>query len=683
MDLDGLQLAAPVPMATETIKPSAARSPPDGAETAPARSNLDAAEPTPARLSTGVAEPAPAPAPLKTDGAEPAPAPVSADATEPRAGGLPPLEVQPPRLAGEACLNSYQEDVIAECLGRREPFGIVALPMGAGKTLIGLMLAQLHGVAFGAPALWVCSKTLLQPTVLQLRRFFQDRLPFQELPSQRTDNPFVLAPTTRVVFTTPAAIRIAATQFRVGEDVAVPSENNTIHYVTPAVPLRQTGGPPATRGLRVLFARRWAALVMDEAQDYMNCSTATTRAVAGVVASRRWILSGTVLTEPKPCAVLGLGLLLHAPGARTLPDTRDNIRGGRVRPLRGWMVHRATNPAFTAPVVRSEVVTHALDLPEQAVFQSFRAMLQLLMERRDIVDERGRRAIARHIFTTITSLRQALVAPVIPVTSLFLVLADQNQRSQLASMMLRLLNEGNLQAWLSDPASICGSRMRAVLKVLQEHVDRKAVVFSCFAEPLHLLQHLLEERGHAVYRLEPSMTSPQRAQLLLDFEAHVGGGVLLTTYTLGAQGLNLQMASVALMLDFWWNDGYTAQAEARVLRMGQQAREVSLYYFASNTGLEQGMFQKQMAKRRIADHLMDGTAVQVKVPKLSQDQMIEMILSTDDDAAAHPTDGADPPPPDLDHNARHIRALCADRKRADGRGCWGEPAAKREAPAAL
>ena len=56
-------------------------------------------------------------------------------------------------------------------------------------------------------------------------------------------------------------------------------------------------------------------------------------------------------------------------------------------------------------------------------------------------------------------------------------------------------------------------------------------------------------------------------------------GILLLTFGIGANGLNLQCADTVLIADFWWNADKTRQAIARILRYGQEATCINIYYY--------------------------------------------------------------------------------------------------------
>ena len=107
-------------------------------------------------------------------------------------------------------------------------------------------------------------------------------------------------------------------------------------------------------------------------------------------------------------------------------------------------------------------------------------------------------------------------------------------------------------------------------------------------------------------------------------------GILLITYQLGAEGLNLQFASTILLTDFWWNASKTQQAIGRIFRYGQIADEINVYFFTSNTGIEKILFQKQKAKLDILAELKVGT-IQTKIPMVKMDDIINIIELSDNE----------------------------------------------------
>lgn len=101
--------------------------------------------------------------------------------------------------------------------------------------------------------------------------------------------------------------------------------------------------------------------------------------------------------------------------------------------------------------------------------------------------------------------------------------------------------------------------------------NKRIVIFSQFREPLHLLQERLGSRA-VVY--DGGTSDYVRKQIELDFDArtapsHPRWDVALVNYKAGGEGLNLNAASVGILVDREWNPGKEQQAIHRYHRMGQ------------------------------------------------------------------------------------------------------------------
>jgi superfamily II DNA or RNA helicase len=123
------------------------------------------------------------------------------------------------------------------------------------------------------------------------------------------------------------------------------------------------------------------------------------------------------------------------------------------------------------------------------------------------------------------------------------------------------------------------------------------------------------------------MSSHERFKLLEEFG--VGkGNILLLTYDIGAEGLNLQASNTVVLLDFFWNDGKTQQAIARVLRYGQVAPVVNIYMFTGNTAIEKALFDKHDSKLTVIDELSKGQAT-TKISRVKIEDILNIINKED------------------------------------------------------
>jgi SNF2 family DNA or RNA helicase len=103
------------------------------------------------------------------------------------------------------------------------------------------------------------------------------------------------------------------------------------------------------------------------------------------------------------------------------------------------------------------------------------------------------------------------------------------------------------------------------------------------------------------------------------------GNILLLTYEIGGEGLNLQkIANTVILLDFVWSDGKTSQAIARVLRYGQESKEINIYHFISNTAMEKSIFEKHKIKLKIIEELETG-GIKTNTKKITVNNIIKII----------------------------------------------------------
>ena len=167
---------------------------------------------------------------------------------------------------------------------------------------------------------------------------------------------------------------------------------------------------------------------------------------------------------------------------------------------------------------------------------------------------------------------------------------------------------------------------RSILKASKKHPDEKIVMFSTFAVCLDVIYHyLVQDLGEfrPIFKITSNMTSIRRDQVLKDFRESTNG-ILIMTYKLGREGLNLQHCHIAFLLDFWWNYAASIQAIARIARTGQLSEEISYYLFTGDTGIENAILKKQYSKLQLSEEIWEGKLT-TKVDKINVKKVISMI----------------------------------------------------------
>ena len=526
-------------------------------------------------------------------------------------------------------LNKSQEDVLYEIFSRGIQNGGLSLPLGFGKTRTSIEMAKRYKKG---RTLVVLTKTLIAGWIDELKKAFPE-LKYEILhrsflkdkyESWRPDDD------TTVVLTTIDVLKDAYSEhnlesrlikyrrpMRFGPEIA--------EYILPGLPMLH--GPCS--GPAYIYSNKWGCVIIDELQKYTEVTTRKCRSIVAVAAHHRWGLSGTMFDEPKVTRYLGFLLTLHLKGPRELPDMDYFLLtfGG----FQQYLVEREDNPSFTVrPKYNEEIVSHTLRREETEIFQKMRLVLKKLSDKvketKQEGDQAGQKKYSAYLLAMITYVRECLICPLIPITSMYCDMADFQSKSELSQIAIDQFRELDLEGYLSDERNIFSSRFEAALEKVKKHTNERCIVFSCFRSAIDLFTPYVDGVGRQTFTISAGMSIERRREVLHEFEASPNG-VLLLPYDIGAEGLNLQCATVVLLLDLWWNSSKIEQAIGRIYRPGQKAKDVFVYLFVSNTGMEEALVEKNTVKAQILGELKKGSMQKdsVSVKGMRVDDIIRMI----------------------------------------------------------
>jgi len=493
-------------------------------------------------------------------------------------------------------LTKYQKTIVKDCLDKGS--GCLVVPMGTGKTLIALTLSQ--SFPGTGKTLIIAAKTLIQSWVAEIDKFYGDALPYEifhkEYLSKREYESF--QPTTRVVLTTPDVTSLCFKKLELQDKF----ETSDRVYESPrrpiAVPNKKVGN--------FLYSTRWKCIIIDEIQSYTSIDTIKCQSMAAIYAIHRWGLSGTPLNEPQMKRVFGYYALI---GEKNLPDTVAKLKS-RVT-SRGFhglnesrVIRTRATVDFAIPSVECIVKSHALSPEEQLVYKLCRNVIQVAKYN----------SVNGYSLPTIMFVRQFLVTPFLAFTNMTKYARNHGIYPQVKNIIVQL---NQRKRWQTKPSS----RIASVISVVDQHPNEKIVIFNCFKSSIVAIEEIIS-RDRECFVLDSKLTSSQRGTLFQNFQASQSG-ILLLTYAMGAEGLNLQYAHVALLVDIWWNDAVVQQAIARILRRGQLHR-VFVYFFTSNTGIEKGLFDKHADKNRVLREIATGPVTKM-VSKMTIDDILTLL----------------------------------------------------------
>ena len=444
----------------------------------------------------------------------------------------------------EKILRPYQREGVAWLarLAANRFGGILADEMGLGKTLQALAFLQ-HRVAQGnddasgkkRPSLVVCPTSLVSNWQAEAARFTPD-LRVLVLHGPQRQGLFDHVPDSDLVITSYALIRRDAEQYRVWE---------------------------------------FDTAILDEAQHIKNRQTQNARAVKGVRALNRLVLTGTPLEN----SVLDLWSIFDfvMPGyLGSEKDFRERyevciVQGKdaaaqarlsrRIRPF--LLRRRKQEVAADLPEKLEQVAYCELSPNQRSVYRQF-----LEAGNRDVTEAVNRQGFARSrmlVLNTLLRLRQ--------------VCCD-----------LRLLDVDQ-----GEPSETSG-KVELFGELLEEVIDggHRVLVFSQFVSLLSLLREQFEADGVEFCYLDGS--TKDRAGVVRRFQTQAHIPVFLISLKAGGVGLNLTGADTVIHFDPWWNPAVEAQATDRAHRIGQ-TRKVTSYKLITRDTVEEKILKLQERKK--------------------------------------------------------------------------------------
>ena len=146
--------------------------------------------------------------------------------------------------------------------------------------------------------------------------------------------------------------------------------------------------------------------------------------------------------------------------------------------------------------------------------------------------------------------------------------------------------------FLSHPASVLKNidkkllpqciKAEAVKSILQSTLtDEKVIIFSLFIDVLNAYSWYCEELGYNSIIITGKDRGKKLNEKLKEFRYSSSIKILFTTLQKSSEGLNLDVATHVVILEFWWNPQKLFQAMSRIDRLTQK-RNIFLYLLCYN-----------------------------------------------------------------------------------------------------
>ena len=351
------------------------------------------------------------------------------------------------------------------------------------------------------------------------------------------------------------------------------------------------------------------------------------------------MLSGTLFAEPKPERLFGYYMMINHPNVpRNFPDFKHLITySNDYRGLNETIVSRKENNMYVEPEIHEEIVPVNLSDDEVRIYMSLRTvMIDMARQMKNLKyrgDNDGANQIRSNVLALITYLRECLVSPLIPITSIALSCSNTIHRTILAESMAKELRNMNLDDFLSDEINVYSSRMYKMLSIINNHPDESIIVFFSYRMNVDLFMDLLRKNNdmnddpgskcRKIFTIDSKHKSQERKDIIHEFN-NSGNGIMILTFDLGSTGLNMQSATVCILANINWSAHKGEQAVGRINRYGQTAEKIHIYRMTSNTALEKAMMEKHVDKINIIGKYQIK-ACQDKVRTMSINDIIRII----------------------------------------------------------
>lgn len=357
------------------------------------------------------------------------------------------------------------------------------------------------------------------------------------------------------------------------------------------------------------------AVVLDEAQNIKNDTSATTRAAGRMNAEMRLALSGTPMENrlrelwslasfANP-GILGTARRFERYFERPIAADRGAAVASELRALLRPFLLRRTKSAVLQELPPKTEIDRAVSLTT-ADKRMYDALALTLREtvKKDLTKKKATTSLS--VFTALTRLRQMSCDP---------RLVDPQLSSE----------------------NVSGKR-EAFLELVRELVaeGRRALVFSQFVSLLTLWRQDLDAENIAYEYLDGATT--KRDEVVSRFQEG-NAPLFLISLKAGGSGLNLTAADTVIHCDPWWNPAVEDQATDRAYRIGQD-KPVTVVRLVARGTIEEKILSLKSRKRELTSAIVSDTAG--ALAGITAEDVQLLLGDTDDDDLVADEDNFDP-----------------------------------------
>lgn len=358
-----------------------------------------------------------------------------------------------------------------------------------------------------------------------------------------------------------------------------------------------------------LKKRKWEVMVIDEAQNIKNQTTAQSMAVRSIPAAAHIAMSGTpvenrlsefwTIMDFANHGYLGTARHFKERFARPIQENGDRAACERFRAVTApFMMRRLKTDKSVIGDLPDKIESNEYALLTSRQAALYQKTLEAAMQEIEGMDETGTPGT---LFK-----RQGLVLQMI--LSL----------KQICNHPTQFLKDG----WF-DP--VLSGKTVMLLDTVQSIVEsrEKVIIFTQFREMGDLLERFIGERiGHKPLFYHGGCTVKKRNGMVERFQNDRTEQVFILSLKAAGTGLNLTAATHVIHYDLWWNPAVEAQATDRAYRIGQH-KNVQVHCFITRNTFEEKIDRMIQAKRHLAE--MTVATGESWIGRLSNEELRELF----------------------------------------------------------
>lgn len=535
-------------------------------------------------------------------------------------------------------LYDFQKEIVNEIIEKKTHAITLNMVMGIGKSSMSVVLGLMSS---DKPILIIASKTLIMNWKEELDRLGLDYIILFKDNIKDIDN-FVLPANARIVITTPQLVSKRFKKHNLQTNVYTTTfvanqyyqhlGFNTVQYKKITKPIMEEGND-------VIFSTDWGTLIIDEIHNYTNYKSLQCNAILGIYSDYIYGLSGTLFSEPKLNFLYGYLLLMRVP---ELPNRYDlateYFNSDKFVGYKDTIIRRTEIPNFIKPKENKIIINHDLNKFERVIYSSLVKCIQSIISELEKntynIAERNRdKVLNTYKMMILQYVQHSIICPIYIYSHCIIQTLDFNNDGELSNMILDRINKAiteesdvDIMAYLNTPEACYSTRILEIQKIIDANPDKKIILYTYFRTNLDVMMELLSHTRKK-HTITANMKTTERDDIIQTFKK-TKNDLLLLTYTIGSEGLNLQECDIIIFTDLFWNVAKMQQSCARIFRPGQLSPSVTYYYLVANVAIEHYIVKKHQDKLILADEMLNGN-INHKVESINVKDIVKILLIDD------------------------------------------------------